>query len=162
MAAAIRTAGESNRNRLLDQIRAAVGSASVGASHRPRWWTLFAWLQQALAVVAVVGLAWLIIVAILGGFFRFDTEPLLPPTPGYEWIPLPSVLCLGGIVFGLLLGLLVRFPVGVAKKRRARQARRAVEASVAQSVDELVVAPVEAVVSRQQKIGELLRLAASR
>jgi hypothetical protein len=60
----------------------------------------------------------LVIVAVLGGFFQLATDPLLPDTPGADWIPVPSALLLGGAVLGLLIGLLVRVSLGIAARRR--------------------------------------------
>jgi hypothetical protein len=74
----------------------------------------------------------LVIVAVLGGFFQLATDPLLPDTPGADWIPDPSALLLSGAVLRLLIGLLVRVPLGVAARRRGRTARREIERMVAE------------------------------
>lgn len=152
---ALRTAVGSERDELLDDLRRIVGRETVRAGQRPRWWSLIAWLQRLFAGAALVGLAWLITVAILGGFFQFDTEPLLPPTPEAEWMPLPSALLIGGVVLGLLLGLLVRFPLGVAARRRGHRARKAIEEQVAQHARTRVVTPVQAVVDDHAAIEKL-------
>lgn len=155
---AVRDAAFSERDELLDDLRQSVGRETVNAGSKPGWWVLFAWLQRLLAGAAIVGLVWLITVAILGGFFAFDTEPLLPPTPEAEWMPLPSVLLIGGVVLGLLIGLLVRIPLGVGAGRRGRKARKAIEAQVEDHARTRVINHVEAVVADRERIGQLLSL----
>ncbi|NNC81477.1 MAG: ABC transporter [Acidimicrobiales bacterium] len=152
----VRNAAMSQRDELIDDIRTSIGSAAVAAGTAPRWWGLIVWLQRVLALTAVVGLVWLLVVAILGGFFHFDTDPLLPPTPEADWMPLPSAMLIVGALAGLLIGLLVRIPLGVGSARRGRAARKAIESSVSRLADERVVAPVEALLERQQEIGQLL------
>ena len=154
--AVIRAASMSERDPLLDELRQSVGSAAIGAGRRPRWWSAIAALQHGLAGAAVAGLVWLVAVAILGGFFRFDTDPLLPETPGADWIPLPTLLLLGGVLFGLLVSVLVRLPLGVGAARRGREARRTVENDVESHADERVVRPVTALLADQRRLEELL------
>jgi energy-coupling factor transporter ATP-binding protein EcfA2 len=151
-----RIASMSQRDELIDDLRSSVGSAAVSAGAAPRWWSLIVWLQRVLAITAIVGLVWLLVVAVLGGFFHFDTDPLLPPTPEADWMPLPSAMLIVGAVAGLLVGLLVRIPLGVGARRRGRAARKAIESSVDRLADERVVAPVEALLERQREIGKLL------
>jgi GTP-binding protein EngB required for normal cell division len=154
--ATVRTAAMGERDPLLDELRSSVGSAAIRAGQAPRWWTLFAWLQRLLAVTAIVGLVWLLVVAVLGGFFQFDTEPLLPPTPEAEWMPLPSAMLIGGVLLGLVLGVVCQFPLGVGARRRAREARKSIEASIETVADARVVEPVEAALADQRSLEELL------
>lgn len=156
---ALRTAAFSERDSLLEDLRSTVGRETVAAGKSPLWWSAIAWLQRVLAGTAVVGLVWLIAVAVLGGFFQFATEPLLPPTPEAEWIPLPSALLIGGVVLGLLVGLLAKIPLGVGAKRRARTARKAIEAKVASQVEARVIEPVSSVVADQAEMARLLDVA---
>lgn len=155
----LRTAAFDQRDPLLEDLRSIVGREAVAAGKRPAWWSLFAWLQRVLAATAVVGLGWLIAVAVLGGFFQFDTEPLLPPTPEADWIPLPSALLIGGVILGLVLGLLVRLPLGVGAARRGRAARKAIEAGVTSHARSRVIEPVTEVVGDQGEIARLLDVA---
>lgn len=153
--AAVRNAAFAERDQLLDDLRRTVGRETVKAGSKPAWWTAIAWLQRILAVTAVVGLVWLIVVAILGGFFHFDTGPLLPPTPEAEWMPLPSALLIGGAVFGLLVALLMRIPLGVGAKRRGRGARKAIEAQVHEHAQTRVVDSVAQVAADRDVIASL-------
>ena len=152
---AVRNAAFSERDELLDDLRRSVGRETVKAGAKPRWWTLIAWLQRVLAITAVVGLAWLVVVAILGGFFQFDTGPLLPPTPEAEWMPLPSALLIGGAVLGLLISLLMRLPLSVGAARRGRTARKAIEKQVEEHAQTRVVAPVLVVSADRDTIAGL-------
>ncbi len=156
---ALRTAAFSERDPLLEDLRSTVGRETVAAGKSPLWWSAIAWLQRALAVTAIVGLVWLIVVAILGGFFQFATEPLLPPTPEAEFIPLPSALLIGGVVLGLLIGLLAKIPLGVGAKRRARAARKAIEKRVSTQVEARVIEPVSTVVADRAEMSRLLDVA---
>lgn len=157
---ALRSAVGAQRDELLDDLRRVVGRETVKAGERPRWWTAVAWLQRLLAITAIVGLGWLLVVAILGGFFQIATDPLLPPTPEAEWMPLPSALLLGGVVAGLIVGLLVRLPLSVGAQRRGRRARKAIERRVQEHAETRVIAPVTAVVEDHATLDSLRRKAA--
>lgn len=152
---AARTAAFSERDELLDDLRRTVGREAVNAGSRPKWWTAVAWLQRVLAITAVVGLVWLIVVAILGGFFQFDTGPLLPPTPEAEWMPLPSSLLIGGALLGLLVGLVVRIPLSGGAARRGRAARKAIERQIVEHANDRVVRHVSVVADDRATIHEL-------
>jgi len=153
--AATRSAAFAERDELLDDLRRTVGRETVNAGAKPKWWMAVAWLQRVLALTAVVGLVWLIVVAVLGGFFHFDTEPLLPPTPRYDWMPLPSALLIGGAVLGLLIGLLSRIPLNVGAARRGRAARKAIERQVHEHGQRRVVDRVAVVASDRAAIANL-------
>ncbi len=153
---AVRNAAFEQRDELLDDLRQSVGRETVKAGSKPAWWTLIAWLQRLFAGAAIVGFVWLIVVAILGGFFMFDTEPLLPPTPEAEWMPLPSALLIVGIVAGLVLGLVVRIPLGVGAARRGRRARKAIEQQVEEHANNRVIDNVQTVVNDRATIAQLI------
>ena len=153
---AVRNAAFEQRDELLDDLRQTVGRETVNAGSKPAWWTLVAWVQRLFAGAAIVGFIWLITVAILGGFFMFDTEPLLPPTPEAEWMPLPSALLIVGVVAGLLMGLLVRIPLGVGARRRGRRARKAIEQQVEHHARTRVIDGVQAVADDRTKIAEMI------
>lgn len=154
---ALRSAVGQHRDSLLDDLRRSVGRETVAAGARPRWWTFVAWLQRLLAGAAVVGLGWLVVVAVLGGFFQLETDPLLPPTPGADWMPLPSAMLIGGVVLGLLLGLVVRMPLAVAANRRGRRARKAIEEQVHVHATKRVIGPVAQVIGDRDTLDELCR-----
>ena len=154
---ALRSAVSQHRGALLDDLRRSVGREALAAGARSRWWSAVAWLQRVFAGAAVVGLGWLIVVAVLGGFFKLATDPLLPPTPGADWIPLPSALLLGGVLLGLLFGLLMRVPLAVASRRRGRRAQKAIEHQVRGHATTRVIEPVMQVVRDREALEELCR-----
>ena len=158
----VRKAAMSQREELFDDLRTAVGRAAVGPPKKPWWWPVISWLQRILATTALVGLGWLLVVAVLGGFFRLDTDPLLPDTPEADWIPLPSALLLGGVILGLLVSVLMRIPLGIGAGRRARAARKQVAEQVETVAEARVVGPVEAALSEHREIDELLDIASGR
>lgn len=153
---AVRNAAFEQRDELLDDLRQSVGRETVNAGSKPAWWTVIAWLQRLFAGAAIVGFVWLVTVAILGGFFMFDTEPLLPPTPEAEWMPLPSALLIIGVVAGLLVGLLVRIPLGVGAGRRGRKARKAIEQQVEEHAKNRVIDRVQTVADDRSRIAEMI------
>lgn len=155
--AALRSAVGEQRDELLDDLRRVVGRETIESGRKRRWWSLVAWLQRVFAVTAIVGLGWLLVVAILGGFFQFDTEPLLPPTPSAEWMPLPSALMLGGVLLGLITSFLVRVPLSVGAGRSGRRAKKAIERQVAEHADVRVVEPVGRVIGDRRTLDELRR-----
>ena len=93
--------------------------------------------------------------AVLGGFFQLATDPLLPETPGADWIPLPSALLLGGALGGLLIGLLVRIPLGIGARRRGHIARREIERMVYEHAHERVVGPASRVTQAHDELDRL-------
>lgn len=158
----VRIAAMSERDELLDDLRRTVGRAAVGSTKRPLWWNVVSWIQSLFAVTAVVGLGWLLTVAVLSGFFRFDSEPLLPSTPQADWIPIPSAMMLGGVILGLAVGFLIRFPLGLAASRRGRAARREVADQVSSLAEIRVVKPVEQTLIDHREIDRLLDIASGR
>ncbi|MGI9604594.1 MAG: GTPase [Acidimicrobiales bacterium] len=152
----VRRVSSASRDDLIDDVRRTIGTTAVGAGKPARWWTPVVWLQGVLATVAVVGLVWLLVVAALGGFLRFDTEPLLPDTPRADWIPLPSALLLGGALLGLLIAFIVRIPLAIGAGRRARAARKTMADQLESLAESHVVEPVAAVLAEHRRLDELL------
>lgn len=153
---AVRAAGAASLDDVALRLTATTQGSARAATKRPRWWTPVAWLQRMVTLVAVVGAIWLVGVAVLGGFFKLDTEPLLIDTPGWEWIPLPSLMVLGGALVGLLIALLVRIPVAVAAKRRAVRVRSDLRRRVAEVADDTVLAAMDDVLSDRRAIADSL------
>lgn len=140
----------------LDALGARTARDTAG---EPRWWTAVQALQRALTAAVIVGLVWLLAVAALGGFLRFDVDPLLIATPGADWIPLPSLLVVGGLAIGLLVSLVVRIPVGAAARRRGASARRTLRSSVEELATRTVLADLDAVLADRRELRRHLDLA---
>ena len=74
-------------------------------------------------------------------------------------MPLPSTLLIVGVLAGLLVGLLMRIPLGVGASRRGRKARKAIEQQVEQHARTRVIAQVQAVADDRTRIGEMITTA---
>jgi hypothetical protein len=82
-----------------------------------------------------------------------------PTTPARYGVPAPTALLVGGAALGILLALLSRVLVGVGARSRARRADRRLRAAAREVTEELVVAPVDAVLADYQVAVEGLRQA---
>ena len=155
---ALRRAAAERSGDLTTRLTSTTQDTARDATARPRWWTPVAWLQRLVTLVAVVGAVWLLVVAVLGGFFKLDTDPLLIDTPGWEWIPLPSLMVLGGLLAGALIALLVRIPVAGAAARRGARVRSKLLDRVGAVADETVLADIERVLSDRSAITDRLAI----
>lgn len=134
----------------------ALDQAVVGTplrSRAPAWWTVLGFLQVVLALLAVAGLLWLALVAVLGWLAMPVDVPFWGP------VPIPLMLLVGGLVGGLLLALVAR----VAARVGARRRRRHVEERLDEAIDEVsyehVRRPVVTVLDRHEKTRQLLERA---
>jgi GTP-binding protein EngB required for normal cell division len=123
---------------LPDLLDRTVAGTDLGATRRPRWELPFGFLQAVLAVAAVAGLVWLLVLLGLD-WLRFPD----PPLPHVGRVPLPTLLLIGGALAGLLLALLARRLAAVGGRRRARAARRRLRRRVEEVAQARVLAPVE-------------------
>jgi GTP-binding protein EngB required for normal cell division len=147
---AVRSVTAPHVDELTGQLDKAVGEVDLRV-RRPWWWLLLAGLQVVLAAAAVVGFVWLILLGVL----RWLDQPR-PPTPYLGAVALPTVLLLGGLVFGAALGL-----VGVGLVRRGAQRRRTravqdLRSAVAEVAWRNVVSPVEEVLTDHRAAREAL------
>jgi len=153
---AVRSVAAERSPDLTSRLTSVTQSTARTATKRPTWWGPVAALQRFVTLVAIVGALWLLVVAVLGGFFQLDTDPLLIDTPGWEWIPLPSLLVLGGLLVGLLLALIVKIPVNIGATRRGGRARKLLLGGVADIVDETVIADIDTVLAERSQINDHL------
>lgn len=121
----------------------------------PVWWAVLGFLQVVLAVAAVVGLLWLVLVAVLG----WASMPV--DVPFWGPLPVPLVLLLGGLLGGLLLALLARLAAQVGARRRRRQVEELLDEAVEEVAYQHVHRPVAAVLERHEKTRTLLERAAA-
>jgi len=121
-----------------DALDRAVGGADLGMQVPPRWWRAVGALQWVLLGVAVVGLVWLGLLAVLA-YVQIDLEP--PSLGGFAW---PTVLLFGGLVGGLALRVLARPFIAAGAARRRRRADRELTRRVGTVAEELILVPLRA------------------
>ena len=111
-------------------------------------------LQWVSVLAALVGIGWLL------GAFYLPTVGL----PGFE-IPtvegwaVPTLLIVGGVALGVLLGLLGALFARAAAAARRRRARKNLAASVGVVVRETAVTPIVADLDRARDYSAALKLA---
>jgi hypothetical protein len=142
---AIKAAARSHAAALPDALDRSIAQADLDLERHRRWWQEVRMLQWVLIVAVLAGLGW------LGAAFVLAYLQL-PPLPEVTWwnLPAPTVLLLGGVLAGLLVGGVSRIAVEVGARRRARMAQRVLRRSIAGVVGELVVTPVVAEQDRYQ------------
>lgn len=139
---------------MADALDQAVVSTSL-RSRTPVWWRAVGAAQVVLALVAVAGLAWLLVLMLLG-WLQFPSIE----TPTWGPLPWPFVLLVGGILAGLLLALVSRFLAGIGARRRAAVIDRRLRDSIATVADERILAPVAAILERHRETRTHLEAAA--
>lgn len=115
----------------------ALVHAVDGVGVRPArrwWWSVLRWARGAAEVALLVGLVWLVLLAV-GDSLQLPEIPTPRITEALTW---PTALFLGGLLVRVLLGLLSRWSIRVG----ARRHRRATEAAIRRRVEAVVVAEV--------------------
>ncbi len=136
---AVRRASVSRLDDLGDALDHAVASTDLGVSRTPVWWSLVRFLQWLLLLAGVVGAVWLLVLAVLG--YLQVPEPSTPRSGG---LPLPTLLLLGGLAAGILLGLVCKAVVRLSARAKARSADRRLRAAIGEVTERLVVEPLQA------------------
>jgi GTP-binding protein EngB required for normal cell division len=134
----LRHAATSRLGELNDGLDHALGATDLGVARLP-WWTRPVRVLQWLLILAAVGGAlWLGGLALIG-YLR------LPEVPTYDVgrVPLPTLLLVGGVLGGILLGLFCRVLVGMTARSRARTADRRLRAGIRETARELVLEPID-------------------
>jgi hypothetical protein len=149
-ALAVQAAASPAGGDLADALDQAVLGADLGIG-RPAWWRVAGGLQWLLTAAAVLGGAWLLVLALLGALRLPE-----PHTPYVGWVPLPTLLLVAGLVLGLLLGVAVRVLAGGAARRRGRRARSRLLEAVAVVARDRVTGPVDAVLADHRATREAL------
>ncbi|MGH3729733.1 MAG: GTPase [Micromonosporaceae bacterium] len=134
---AITAVARTHADTLPDQLDNTIAETDLGAHRKPFWWRTVNGLQWLFFAAAAVGALWLLArVAVM--FFAFPEPPM--PTVGY--LPVPTVLLLGGIVLGLFVAALAKRLVYRSSRRFAVRAERTLRDAVAAVARERVVAPI--------------------
>jgi GTP-binding protein EngB required for normal cell division len=150
----VRDAATANEERVAADLDRAVAGADLRVT-RPRWWSVAAALQTALAAAVAVGILWLLVLAVLA-YLRIDD---VIPTPEIRGIPVPTWLLLGGALAGIVLAFLARLANGVGARRRSRAAARALRQRVEEVAQELVIRPVEGELEAHEQLRRSLAAA---
>lgn len=141
--------------RLADDVPAAVAKGldrvDVHGVRRRRWWPLVAAVGTLLELATLVGLLWLMLLAVLAWLQLPE-----PPTPDVGALPWPTLLALGGGLLLLVFGVLRRRLVAAgARRHRARMLAR-LRAAVAEAADEQVLVPLQAELAAHRDLADAL------
>ena len=135
---------------LADSLDQAVTSVDLGYRH-PFWWRVAGAAQVLLALAAVVGLLWLVVLGVVGWLQLPEIA-----TPVVGPVPLPTLLLLGGVVLGLLLAVVLVPVARVGAKRRRARVQRALREAISRVAAAQVLQPVSRVLADHRAVRELL------
>ena len=139
--------------RLTDPLDQAIAAAELRTEGDPGWWGLFGLLQTVLLIAAVGGLVWL---AVLFGFSYLRLPE--PPTPEWRGFPIPTLMALGGVVGGTVLGLVGRGLARIGAGRRAARAEKVLTEGIQDVAETYILQPLTAELSSRMVLAESLRV----
>lgn len=125
-------------DRLVDPLDQAMAGVVVGGTQGPFWWKALGGLQTGLLTVAGAGGLWLLV---LFGFSYLRLPE--PPTPEWQGIPAPTLMALGGIAAGLILGMVGRGMAWLGGKRATSKVQKELETKIEKVAEDHVIAPLE-------------------
>jgi GTP-binding protein EngB required for normal cell division len=152
---AVEHAVDGGAGSLSDALDRAMLRTSLRA-RRPIWWFVVNVLQWVLGLVAVVGLAWYIVLW-ASSLFLLPR----PETPSVWILPVPLVMLAGGLLVGIGVGALSRWCAQVGARRRKGVIARRLGESVATVADEQILIPIDLVLLRHRETREQLDAAAA-
>lgn len=147
---AVEQAAEPESTRLADSLDQAILGASLHL-RRPLWWSVVGALQWVLAIAAVAGVLWLTALAAMGWL-----QLPVPETPTLWYLPVPTLLAVGGLLGGVLLALLSRVMAAAEARRRMRVISLRLRDRIGEVADRQLLAPVDAVLTRHRATREHL------
>lgn len=149
---AVEQAAVPEQQRLADQLDQAILGTSLRFG-KPAWWSVVAVLQWAFALIAVVGLGWLM--AMIGlGWLQIDVE-----TPTWGLLPYPVILLAGGLLLGLITTGLMKWLAAVGARRRRERVRGRLNRAIVTVADEHILASVRQILDEHRRTREALDLA---
>lgn len=151
-AQAVESAAVPDRQRLADRLDQAILGMSL-RFRAPAWWSVAAVLQWTFALLAVIGLGWLLTLIALG-WLQIDTE-----TPTWGPLPYPVILLAGGLLLGLVTTAVVKWLAAVGAGRRRARVRGRLRETIAEVAAEHILAPVRQVLEDHRRTREALDLA---
>jgi len=114
-------------------------------------------LQTLLALAAIAGLLWYAVLWVMTWLqFPHPSPPLL-----WDFVPVPFLLLVGGLVLGLLFAVLSRAFARVGARRRAAGVEKKLRGAIADVADTEIIAPVAAVLERHAQTRRSLEVASS-
>ncbi|MFO7959826.1 MAG: GTPase [Nitriliruptoraceae bacterium] len=135
------------------------GMTTTATPERRRWWAGMAAARLVTESVALVGLAWLVLLATAAWLGL----PAPSPPPLTDEVSWPAGLLLGGLLLRLLLGLVNRRLLRSSARRARARAERRLRARLRTLVQELLVEPYDAEVEATDRLrGALERLVSGR
>lgn len=152
----IRDAARGTSEDLADALDSAITGTDLETG-RKGWWMLFGVLQWIAFAALVAGLAWLGVLAVLG----FLQLPAID-APRVEGFPVPTLLILGGLAAGILLGVVAALLARWGAGRRASRVHRRLLAACSRAAHDVVLRPVEDEVARCNEFSAAVRAAARR
>jgi GTP-binding protein EngB required for normal cell division len=120
------------------------------------WWVIFAILQWLVVLAGLVGAGWLLAAALLPRIGM--PAPEIPQVEGWA---VPTLLIVGAVLAGILLGRLGGVLGAITAASRRRRARKRLLAEIGKVVTENVVTPLDADLQRARDYAAALRVAAS-
>jgi hypothetical protein len=117
----------------------------------PLWWRVFGVLQLVLAAVALLGLAWLVVLIVLGLLQLPEVN-----TPRLGPFPYPLLMLVGGLLLGAGLAALARVLARTGARRRGERIRRTLMEAVEGVAVQRIIGPVRAVLERHRATREAL------
>ena len=135
---------------LADSLDQAVVGTSLRA-RAPMWWRAFGLAQLVLALIALLGLGWLVVLVVLGWLALPDVH-----TPTLGPVPDPLLMFAGGVLLGIGLAALARYLAVVGARRRGQRIRARLLEAVSGVAAERIVAPVRAVLGSHRAAREAL------
>ena len=117
----------------------------------PLWWRVFGVLQLVLAAVALLGLAWLVVLIVLGLLQLPEVN-----TPRLGPFPYPLLMLVGGLLLGAGLAALARVLARTGARRRGERIRRTLMEAVEGVAIQRIIGPVRAVLERHRATREAL------
>ncbi|AMD87896.1 dGTPase [Actinomyces radicidentis] len=135
-----------------DALDSAVARTDLEQRRVPGWWRAANWLQWICAATALVGAAWLLVVHLVATYVLMRE----PDPPRLGELPWPVVLLLGGLLLGAVLAGIGTLLARVTVRRREARVRERLRASTDAVVDERLIEPLRADLTRWNDLAEAL------
>jgi GTP-binding protein EngB required for normal cell division len=153
----VKARASASLDEVLEGLDHAVGDTRLGGHGRPKWWSVAGAVQILLAITAALGFAWLSMLFALEWF-----QIPRPPTPEVERIPWPTILLVGGLAAGLVLGSVFGQLARIGALRKRKGALQRLYSEVGRVADLWIVRPIESELSAHASFCQALAAMAAR